>query len=114
IVDKHSNMFSPIRLPKSIRSASAAFGVLLLSMMLALPAQAQSVGLERSEMDLLSGQSSSSLSSSSGEREFLKVTEAYVLSVEPRGREVVLHWDIAPDYYLYRDNFKVRAYSDGR
>lgn len=46
--------------------------------------------------------------------EFLKVDEAYVLSVDVAPDTLTLHWDIAPEYYLYKDNFRVKAYSDGR
>src|SRR5690606_7035636 len=114
--DKHSNMFSPIRLPKILRPALAGLGLAAALLSLSLPGWAQTFGSESSDLGVLSNNNAANAqlnSATIGEQEFLKVTEAYVLSVEPRGQEVVLHWDIAPEYYLYRDNFKVRAYSNG-
>jgi thiol:disulfide interchange protein len=46
--------------------------------------------------------------------EFLKVDEAYLLSVDVTPATLTLHWDIAPGYYLYKDNFRIQAYSEGR
>jgi len=47
-----------------------------------------------------------SLGGGAGEPEFLPVAEAYQLEVEILGdRKVRLHWQIAPDYYLYQHRF---------
>jgi len=43
---------------------------------------------------------------------FLPVDQAYILSANIRdGKTVVLHWDIADGYYLYRDKIHVTAIS---
>lgn len=66
--------------------------------------------------DPLSSTSGNGLLSSpagSETQEFLRVEEAYQLSLDSEGENLVLHWDIAPEYYLYKDNFKIKAYSDG-
>jgi thiol:disulfide interchange protein len=68
----------------------------------------------RSDVSSLSSPDASRLSSTSSSDEFLKVTEAYVLAVDAAPQSVILHWDIAPEYYLYKDNFRVKAYSDGQ
>lgn len=81
-----------------------------LLLLLATPAISQvslEPGLSRSDSNLLSG-------SLSNDYEFLKVHEAYVLSVSSADAELTLHWDIEPGYYLYKDNFRVKAYADGR
>lgn len=41
--------------------------------------------------------------------EFLPVDEAFELTVEREGDQLSLHWDIADDYYLYRDQHKINA-----
>lgn len=69
---------------------------------------------KRSDLSSLSDPNASQLSTSSGSDEFLKVTEAYVLSVDAAPQSLTLHWDIAPDYYLYKDNFRVKAFSAGQ
>ncbi|WP_108124424.1 protein-disulfide reductase DsbD family protein [Saccharospirillum mangrovi] len=40
--------------------------------------------------------------------EFLPVDEAFQLTVERQGGDLVLHWDIADHYYLYRDQHRIR------
>ncbi|WP_051207381.1 protein-disulfide reductase DsbD family protein [Saccharospirillum impatiens] len=39
--------------------------------------------------------------------EFLPVDEAFELTVERSGDQLSLHWDIADEYYLYRDQHRV-------
>lgn len=41
--------------------------------------------------------------------EFLPVDEAFELTVERDGDRLLLHWDIADDYYLYRDQHRVNT-----
>ncbi|HET8904831.1 MAG TPA: protein-disulfide reductase DsbD [Saccharospirillum sp.] len=41
--------------------------------------------------------------------EFLPVDEAFELTVERDGDRLSLHWDIADDYYLYRDQHRVNT-----
>ncbi|MEX1032393.1 MAG: protein-disulfide reductase DsbD domain-containing protein [Cellvibrionaceae bacterium] len=85
-------------------------------LLLALPL----MGLAPSAMaqDDLTGGSDTSRLSGDGTtittNEFLKVDEAYVLSIDVTPELLTLHWDIAPEYYLYRDNFRIEAYSEGR
>lgn len=94
------------------RHAFCRIRLILLSFLLlqALPTFAQPAfesGLSSRDSSLLSGLSS-------GNTDFLKVHEAYVLSVSVEADELRLQWDIAPGYYLYKDNFRVKAYSDGQ
>lgn len=42
---------------------------------------------------------------------FLKVEEAYILSKDIQPEQITLSWAIEPEYYLYRDRFKVKAYN---
>ncbi|MCW8194427.1 cytochrome C biogenesis protein [Proteobacteria bacterium 005FR1] len=97
---------------KLIRFTSAIL-LCLAGVMLALPAAAQDE-LKSSDLSGLSNNGGAQSSSTSTSGGFLKVTEAYVLSVQPAAEALTLHWDIAPEYYLYKDNFRVKAYSDGR
>ncbi|WP_111641089.1 protein-disulfide reductase DsbD family protein [Marinimicrobium alkaliphilum] len=41
--------------------------------------------------------------------DFLPVTEAFELDAHWTGEQVILRWDIAPEYYLYRDRTRVSA-----
>lgn len=41
--------------------------------------------------------------------EFLPVDEAFELTVERNGDQLSLHWDIADEYYLYRDQHRVNT-----
>ncbi|MEX0623841.1 protein-disulfide reductase DsbD family protein [Saccharospirillum sp.] len=41
--------------------------------------------------------------------EFLPVDEAFELTVERNGGQLSLHWDIADEYYLYRDQHRVNT-----
>jgi len=44
------------------------------------------------------------------ERDFLPADQAFVFSTSsPSAERIVLRWDIADDYYLYRDKLKIRA-----
>lgn len=38
---------------------------------------------------------------------FLPASEAFVFSQSQRGDMLILHWDISPDYYLYRNKLKM-------
>jgi thiol:disulfide interchange protein DsbD len=40
------------------------------------------------------------------EEEFLKPDQAYSISATARGDKIVVHWDIADGYYLYRNKFR--------
>lgn len=50
----------------------------------------------------------------STEPEFLSFDEAYVLTIEPQPTVLDLRWAIEPNYYLYKDQFKITAYADGK
>ncbi|MCP8897750.1 protein-disulfide reductase DsbD family protein [Gilvimarinus xylanilyticus] len=43
--------------------------------------------------------------------EFLPVEEAYMLSAWVRDGKLILHWDIEPGYYLYRQQFSLQTLS---
>ena len=43
------------------------------------------------------------------DQQFLPVEQAYQLSVRLDGGKALLDWNIAPGYYLYKDNFAVQA-----
>jgi len=43
------------------------------------------------------------------DNEFLPVEEAFQLTPRVTQDELLLHWDIAPDYYLYKARFKLSA-----
>lgn len=48
-----------------------------------------------------------SLGQSGGESELLPADQAFILGTERQAdRSLVLHWTIAPDYYLYRDHME--------
>ncbi len=42
-------------------------------------------------------------------KRFLSVENAFKLHVSSKSERLILKWDIAPEYYLYRDNFKFVA-----
>jgi len=48
------------------------------------------------------------------EDEYLRPEQAYLLSFDVESGAISLHWNIEPEYYLYKDMFKFRAYSDGK
>lgn len=48
------------------------------------------------------------LESNSGS-DFLPVAEAYKVAVDVQKEQIVLNWDIAPGYYLYKDKFRLSA-----
>lgn len=52
------------------------------------------------------------LSSAQAEPEFLKVDQAFMFREEIVPGGVQLHWDIAPEYYLYLERFKFKALQD--
>ncbi|MBF7074319.1 protein-disulfide reductase DsbD [Glaciecola sp. MH2013] len=41
--------------------------------------------------------------------DFLKVEDAFKMDFEQQGNELIVKWDIAPSYYLYKKQFKVEA-----
>lgn len=43
------------------------------------------------------------------DNDFLPVEEAFQLNPQMGQEELLLHWDIAPDYYLYKARFKLSA-----
>lgn len=94
---------------QAFRRFHLAFLIPLL-LVVPLPGLAQvsvEPGLSPSDSSLLSGFATAN-------SEFLKVHEAYVLSVSAAEGQLALHWDIEPGYYLYKDNFRVKAYADGQ
>lgn len=66
-------------------------------------------GSPLSAQDLLGGQSNSGQSLLGGGDEFLPVTEAFQLETRYYDGELVLRWDIAPEYYLYKERFGFSA-----
>ncbi|WP_027329569.1 protein-disulfide reductase DsbD family protein [Marinimicrobium agarilyticum] len=62
-----------------------------------------------SAQDLLGGQSDSGQSLLGGNDEFLPVTEAFQLETYYNDDELVLRWEIAPEYYLYKAHFGFSA-----
>ncbi|UZJ44861.1 protein-disulfide reductase DsbD [Marinimicrobium sp. C6131] len=58
--------------------------------------------------DLLGGQSQNTSLLGGGD-DFLPVTEAFQLETRLYDGELVLHWEVAPDYYLYRERFRLSA-----
>ena len=70
----------------------------LLSCLLLLSANAA--------QDPFAGANTDTVFGSSQEQEFLPVEEAYILSPSIDDGRILLHWDIAPGYYLYQEKFK--------
>jgi thiol:disulfide interchange protein len=60
-----------------------------------------------------SNPTSGSLFGNNQQQEFLPVEEAYVLTPRLEEDRIVLHWNIAPGYYLYQDKFKITQHSGG-
>ncbi|ROQ19580.1 thiol:disulfide interchange protein DsbD [Marinimicrobium koreense] len=58
--------------------------------------------------DLLGGQSQNTSLLGGGD-DFLPVTEAFQLETRLYDGELVLHWEVAPDYYLYQERFRLSA-----
>lgn len=56
--------------------------------------------------DLLGGQSQSN-SLLGGGNEFLPVNDAFQLETRLYDGELVLHWEVAPEYYLYKSRFRL-------
>ncbi|MDQ2078231.1 protein-disulfide reductase DsbD [Marinimicrobium sp. ABcell2] len=65
--------------------------------------------LAPSAMALGGAQQSSGTSLLGGTGEFLPVTEAFQLDARIYEGQLILHWDIAPEYYLYKERFKLAA-----
>ncbi|TQV71725.1 protein-disulfide reductase DsbD [Exilibacterium tricleocarpae] len=49
-----------------------------------------------------------------GVQEFLPVEEAYQVEVDVTDTELLLLWNIAPGYYLYKERFQLQASSEGQ
>lgn len=62
-----------------------------------------------SAQDLLGGQNNSGQSLLGGGDEFLPVAEAFQLETRYYDGELVLRWEIAPEYYLYKERFGFSA-----
>lgn len=90
----------------------------LITLLLALPIslQAQNSLDESSGAKLNSSALSSPVNNGLDEEvdEYLDPALAYLLSFDVETDAVSLHWDIEPEYYLYKDMFKFKAYSDGK
>ncbi|MGI1680208.1 MAG: protein-disulfide reductase DsbD [Cellvibrionaceae bacterium] len=91
-----------------------AFSLLLITMLmlltLAVTANAQN-SLSSKDLSVLeNNQTSTSANTIIPDDEFLRVEEAYILSMDIQPEEISLHWEIEPEYYLYRDRFKLKAY----
>jgi thiol:disulfide interchange protein len=54
-------------------------------------------------------QQSSGTSLLGGTSEFLPVTEAFQLDASIYHNQLILHWDVAPEYYLYKERFKLSS-----
>ncbi len=74
------------------------------------PAAAQD-GLSSKDLSVL-GDNQSAANAIIPDDEFLRVEEAYILSIDVQPEQLTLHWEIEPEYYLYRDRFKLKAYGD--
>ncbi len=46
------------------------------------------------------------------EEEFLKPDQAYSISATAKGDRIIVHWDIADGYYLYRNKFRFSSMND--
>lgn len=57
--------------------------------------------------DLLNGNRSTSTNLLGGTGDFLPVTEAFQLQPLIYEGQLILHWEIAPEYYMYRERFRV-------
>ena len=73
-------------------------GLLLTGLFLAPAAIALNFGPQSSSTSLLSGTG-----------DFLPVTEAFQLEARIDQGELILHWDAAPEYYLYKERFKLSS-----
>lgn len=56
-----------------------------------------------------SGQSNRNDSLLGGGDEFLPVTEAFQIEARLYDNQLVVHWEVAPDYYLYKERFRLNA-----
>ena len=74
------------------------FCLLLISFLLAPAAIALNFGPQSSSTSLLSGTG-----------DFLPVTEAFQLEARIDQGELILHWDVAFEYYLYKERFKLSS-----
>lgn len=74
------------------------FSLLLISFLLAPAAIALNFGPQSSSTSLLSGTG-----------DFLPVTEAFQLEARIDQGELILHWDVASEYYLYKERFKLSS-----
>lgn len=101
------------------RLISVSIG-LLLSLVMCVTAQAQSDPLLNDQP--ASGQQNPAASPAANsvtnsapalaapDDEFLRVEEAYILSIDAQPQTLTLHWDMEPAYYLYRERFRVQAW----
>src|SRR5690625_2709932 len=98
------NMRRGIRLLETMRvhtlltQSRHLFSLLLISFLLAPAAIALNFGPQSSSTSLLSGTG-----------DFLPVTEAFQLEARIDQGELILHWDVASEYYLYKERFKLSS-----
>lgn len=104
----YNSVFKNNTVKNNVFKDGAIFILALASLALPLSGLAQDeLTTNRSDTSSLSGPGATTDS-------FLRVDEAYILSVDVGPEALTLHWDIEPEYYLYKDNFRVKAYSDGQ
>jgi thiol:disulfide interchange protein len=60
-----------------------------------------------SAQDILTGNRNASTNLLAGSGDFLPVTEAFQLQPLFYEGQLILHWEIAPEYYMYRERFRV-------
>ncbi len=48
----------------------------------------------------------------SAAEEFLQPDQAYSISASTKGDKIIVHWDIADGYYLYRNKFRFSSHND--
>ncbi|MGH1471050.1 MAG: protein-disulfide reductase DsbD family protein [Cellvibrionaceae bacterium] len=88
------------------------FTTMILLLNTAFSANAQNELSTKDLSVLTNNQASESTNSIIPDDEFLRVEEAYILSMDIQPEQISLHWNIEPEYYLYRDRFKLKAYGD--
>ena len=90
----------------SVTGGHKAFNYVVLVIAFIVSAIAMAAGAQNSPL--------TGASAASADPEFLGFDEAYILTVEPQPTALDLSWAIEPGYYLYKDQFKVTAYANGK
>lgn len=91
----------------SIRSLSMHLLLTIFTLLISL------AGMHVAAESNLLKQAAGQFSGAVEEPDFLHVDEAYIYSSSVAGNQLVIHWEIADGYYLYKDRMQVKSLTPG-